>query len=65
MRKNRQSNRWGVVLAGGDGVRLRRLTQHIAGDDRPKQFCRIYGDATLIEQARRRAERSIRPDRVL
>src|SRR5256885_16340915 len=32
-------NRWGVVLAGGDGTRLQCLTRVIYGDDRPKQFC--------------------------
>src|SRR5580704_12268183 len=33
------SHRWGLVLAGGDGVRLRELTQSVWGDYRPKQFC--------------------------
>jgi hypothetical protein len=32
---------WAVLLAGGDGVRLRDLTRRIEGDSRPKQFCRI------------------------
>jgi mannose-1-phosphate guanylyltransferase len=27
-----------IILAGGDGTRLRDLTRRIAGDDRPKQF---------------------------
>ncbi len=27
-----------IILAGGDGTRLRSLTREIAGDDRPKQF---------------------------
>jgi mannose-1-phosphate guanylyltransferase len=43
-----------VVLAGGDGVRLRPLSRLIAGDDRPKQFCRIFGDRTLLAQTRSR-----------
>ncbi len=34
---------WGVILAGGDGERLRPLTRLIAGDDRPKQFCPFAG----------------------
>jgi mannose-1-phosphate guanylyltransferase len=45
---------WAVVLAGGDGVRLRPLSRLIAGDDRPKQFCRIFGDRTLLAQTRSR-----------
>lgn len=46
---------WGVILAGGEGIRLRSLTKLVAGDDRPKQFCRILGNDTLLEQTRRRA----------
>lgn len=57
--------RWGIVLAGGDGVRLRPLTRFICGDDRPKQFCPLYDGTTLLEQARRRAERNISPGQIL
>jgi len=35
------ATRWAVILAGGDGTRLRSFTRHIAGDDRPKQFCPV------------------------
>ena len=47
--------RWCVILAGGDGKRLLPYTRGIAGDDRPKQFCRVIGGETLLEQTRRRA----------
>jgi len=57
--------RWAIVLAGGEGERVRPLTRIISGDDRPKQFCRLYGGMTLLEQARRRAEQSIRPEQIL
>jgi mannose-1-phosphate guanylyltransferase len=59
------ASRWGIVLAGGDGVRLRPLTSLISGDDRPKQFCALYGGRTLLEQARRRAEQSVRAEQIL
>jgi len=40
---------WGLVLAGGDGTRLRSLTQLIAGAPIPKQYCRILGPRSLLE----------------
>lgn len=49
-----RSHRWGVILAGGDGKRLLPLTRRIASDDRPKQFCPILGDETLLHQTQRR-----------
>ena len=45
---------WGVLLAGGDGTRLQSLTTRIEGDTRPKQFCRILGDESLLTKTRRR-----------
>ena len=54
-----------IILAGGDGTRLRALTQRIAGDERPKQFCRVLGSETLLEQTRRRVARAIAPRETL
>ncbi len=56
---------WALILAGGDGVRLRQLTRHIAGDDRPKQFCALLGRDTLWQQTRRRAHLCVAPSRVV
>src|SRR5216117_2342976 len=53
-----------VVLAGGDGTRLRSLTRQLAGDDRPKQFCHLLGAETLLGATRRRARRLIAPERL-
>ena len=50
---------WAVVLAGGDGARLRALTRQVFGDDRPKQFCPILGGNTLIASTRARLARVI------
>ena len=47
---------WAVLLAGGDGVRMKELTQMIAGDHRPKQFCPIVGSASLLSQTRARLD---------
>jgi mannose-1-phosphate guanylyltransferase len=49
------SRHWAVILAGGDGVRLRSLTRGLTGDDRPKQFCALVGPAALLTETRRRA----------
>jgi mannose-1-phosphate guanylyltransferase len=54
---------WAIILAGGDGTRLRSLTQRITGDDRPKQFCPIFDGETLLERTRHRADLVTRPDR--
>jgi mannose-1-phosphate guanylyltransferase len=37
----------------------------IAGDERPKQFCRIFGRETLLESTLRRAGRSVPPARTV
>ena len=58
-------HRWGIVLAGGDGVRLRELTEWVWGDHRPKQFCPILSERTLLEETRHRAERSVPPEQIL
>lgn len=49
------SRQWAVILAGGDGVRLRSMTRSITGDDRPKQFCALVGPDALLTETRRRA----------
>lgn len=58
-------NRWAVILAGGDGTRLRGMTRALAGDDRPKQFCALVGGRTLLDQTRARVARSVRPEQTL
>jgi len=57
-----RQRRWAVILAGGDGTRLQGLTRFICGDDRPKQFCPLFGERTLLEQTLRRCERVIPGD---
>jgi mannose-1-phosphate guanylyltransferase len=57
------SHIWAVLLAGGDGVRLLDLTRRIAGDSRPKQFCRIIGGQSLFRQTRTRLDPLFMRDR--
>jgi mannose-1-phosphate guanylyltransferase len=41
---------WAIVLAGGEGRRLRPLTRYVCGDDRPKQFAALVGGRSLLRQ---------------
>lgn len=60
-----RGRRWGVVLAGGDGSRLRGLSRQIAGDERPKQFCDMLGTgSTLLQHTANRVGRNIIQDQV-
>ncbi len=54
-----EENRYGVILAGGDGTRLKSLTRAICGDERPKQFCPILNRETLLSVTRKRAAQKI------
>ncbi len=60
-----QSERAALILAGGDGTRLRGFTREIFGEEIPKQFCRLWGKQTLLEQTRRRAALLVEPARML
>lgn len=60
-----EEHRWAVILAGGDGTRLRPLTQSVSNDGRPKQFCPLLGGRTLLAQTRLRIARNISASRTL
>ena len=60
-----RSERWAVILAGGDGTRLQSMTRTITGDDRPKQFVPVIGGSTLLDQTRSRVALSVSPARTL
>jgi mannose-1-phosphate guanylyltransferase len=56
---------WGVILAGGEGVRLKSLTRFVSGEDTPKQFCRLLGGQSLLTQTTQRISRTIGSDRTV
>jgi mannose-1-phosphate guanylyltransferase len=58
-------NRVAIVLAGGEGTRLRSLTTKITGAPIPKQFCPLMGDLSLFQQTVRRVGLSFAQDRII
>ena len=56
---------WGVILAGGNGSRLQDFTRQLAGDDRPKQFCRLLRSQTLLSATRERIASTVAPEHTL
>ncbi len=58
------SEKFAVILAGGDGSRLKSLTRAITGDERPKQFCPILNNETLLDVTRKRVELNFKPEKI-
>jgi mannose-1-phosphate guanylyltransferase len=56
---------WGIVLAGGEGERLRPFVQASFGTDAPKQFCTFCGRRTMVARTLMRAQRIIPRERLL
>jgi len=56
---------WAIVLAGGEGVRLRPLARRVCGDDRPKQYVPLLGGRTLLGQTLDRVALGIPPARTV
>jgi mannose-1-phosphate guanylyltransferase len=51
-----EGNVWALVLAAGEGSRLRSLTTAPSGTAVPKQFCSLFDGPTLLHEALRRAQ---------
>src|SRR6266436_7130805 len=58
-------NLWAIVLAGGEGVRLRSLTRRLYGDDRPKQYAALVGARSLLRQTLDRVGLLVPPERTV
>ncbi len=57
-------HQWALVLAAGDGSRLRALTTQPCGTPVPKQYCSLSGGPSLLEDAMDRARSQVAADRV-
>lgn len=55
-------NRFVVILAGGDGVRLRSFVRGLRGDCLPKQYVKIFHDQSMLEATLQRARNLVPPE---
>lgn len=51
----RESSRWGIILAGGEGKRMGPLVQNWLGENRPKQYCTFVGSRSMLQHTVDRA----------
>jgi mannose-1-phosphate guanylyltransferase len=56
---------WSIILAGGEGSRLRPLVQRIHPDGRPKQFAVLVGSRSLLRQTLDRSALIVPPERTI
>jgi mannose-1-phosphate guanylyltransferase len=54
-----------IILAGGEETRLKLLIRRIRGQDVPKQFYPIFGNASMLERTRSRIGLAIPPEQTL
>jgi mannose-1-phosphate guanylyltransferase len=59
------SNVWAVVLAGGEGTRVRNFLQEVCGGSGLKQFTTVIGKRSMLRCTLDRISRLIPPERVL
>lgn len=59
------SVRCGIVLAGGEGKRLRKFIRALRGDTLPKQYVNFTGRGSMLEETFSRAEKLIPAQRLL
>ena len=63
--ESRRRGPWAVVLAGGEGMRLRSLVSRLYGDERPKQYAALLDSRTLLRQTLDRVALGIPPERTV
>ena len=54
---------WSIILAGGEGVRLRALVQRWLGHHKPKQYCTFVGTRSMLQHTLDRADQLSAADR--
>lgn len=56
---------WGIILAGGEGTRVRDFLTQLCGGRGIKQFCTVIGRRSMLEHTLARVERIIPRERIL
>lgn len=56
---------WAIVLAGGEGTRVRSFLTQLCGGRGIKQFCAVIGTRSMLEHTLARVERRIPRERIL
>lgn len=56
---------WAIILAGGEGRRLRGLVRRLMGADLPKQYCAVIGRRSMLQHTLDRVATLIPRDRIL
>jgi len=65
MHEQHERKLWGIVLAAGEGMRVRSFLQKIYGGLGIKQFCAVIGRRSMLENTLARVERLIPRERIL
>lgn len=58
-------SRWAIVLAGGQGLRMKSLVADFIGDGIPKQFCTFMGTRSMLQHTLDRAGAIVPPEQVI
>ena len=62
---NSSDQLWSIILAGGEGTRLRALVHRWLGRPKPKQYCAFVGTRSMFQHTLDRASRLTPPERMV
>ncbi len=65
MSQTKTRDLWGIVLAGGEGTRMRDFLARLCGGQGIKQFCAVIGRRSMLEHTLARVELLIPRQRIL